>query len=117
MHLSVAGRRIGDFVRLLPHFLIQDTNESEDPPSCQIFGTPASSQPFREDEWWRVGGQGGVTNRTRWLLWGSDHVTPGDIERFLSAALSPWIWGYNMAFVVMQHREIQDSLIPLNRVW
>ena len=34
---------------------------------------------------------------------GSDHVTLQDIKHFLSAALSPWIWGYNMAFVVMQH--------------
>lgn len=40
---------------------------------------------------------------TCWLLFGSDHVTFGDIKHFLSAELSPWIWGYNMAFVVMQH--------------
>lgn len=44
-----------------------------------------------------------VKNGTCWLLFGSDHVTFGNIKHFLSAELSPWIWGYNMAFVVMQH--------------
>lgn len=44
-----------------------------------------------------------VTNRTCCLLFGSDHVTTEDIKNFLSAAFSPWIGGYNMAFVVVQH--------------
>lgn len=83
MHSSVAGWQVCDFV----------------PTSTLV-----SRKPFREDGrgWRELGGGGGVTNRTLWLLCGSDHVTPGDRERFLSAALSPWIWGYNMAFVVTQ---------------
>lgn len=89
MHSSVAGRQVCDFV---PTSTLGPTS------------TLVSPKPFREDGggWRELGSGGGVTNRTPWLLCGSDHVTPGDIERFLSAALSPWIWGYNMAFVVTQ---------------
>lgn len=50
-----------------------------------------------------LGAKKRVKKGTCCLLFGSDHVTFGDIKHFLSAVLSPWIWGYNMAFVVMQH--------------
>lgn len=40
------------------------------------------------------------------LLFEPHHVTWGDIKDFLSNMLSFWIWGYNMAFVVMLHWQI-----------
>lgn len=113
MHSSAARWQVCDLVLTAT---LAPLSESETQMSLNIqhFGrfqfsrrkklrTLVSLPPFREDgrscrELERGGW--GVTNRTRWLLCGSDHVTPGDIERFLSAALSPWIWGYNMAFVV-----------------